>query len=994
MEALLRPTEELLCVAPAAHQCSDGRGRRVWLGVGRTRTRGDHAVFIFARTRFPFLASLREWVYCVLPIVANIHISIEPEPGICAFSWSRQELHQGTSKYGDFVITDVRDTYILKVLEDHYQHAYDAGLTFHEEQRGNHREIWAYREAIPLDVARLPLDQIVIPPRGTSSTSSAARMRCITAPRLSVNGGQTSLKLMCVTWNVGATEPTKEHGLEPLLLEEPKADILCIGLQEVCALNSPDWLIRDGQEWQAWREWIEAGVEETYEGDMTLLKMSRLVGMFILVFIRRDLRRQVSNVRSRVVPTALGGYGGNKGAACIRFEIGRTSLCMINVHLAAGQQHYIERCQHFRTIIERIQFSLADEPSNEDNEDDAVPDTPPQRQSSKPLSFKLSDRARAPAQGDGQEKAVATIHDHDHIVWLGDTNSRLHWPGKLGGMPISLAIEKVKEKSFGELLSLDQLNMMRRDGMAFDGFKEHRIFFLPSYKWKPGGDALDMRNQKHVLAWTDRILFRSMRRPEAEAYRYDMFRGLKQSDHRPVFACLAVPWEPRLEDHFMSRSTDVARVLGDRCSLRASGHMGPPLLLPPAQVAQQRRFLAHRHSSATRQAGSYRPGQSFSSDEFDMFLEPRELTFYGLKPGQPKQALIRLGLNSPIARQGVVAHQPFTFFSVSPTGSLQPLNQRGVPRRGSVAVLMHALQVDPAEGVLSDLTHTEVRVDIHFRSGALRSRQCSMDLVVRVGLGSNEVDFRITVRATIEPTVLGASLADLAALGNRQILDEDHGKRVILGLARQSLCVVATRSSAAVDPSQPLPPKEVMSVMRWLLMVSQLSAPGTMEWWPDAPLSDASSCDSEVLEIQRCVEWGLPLPFPFRVTQKLPVRAAVFFLVRWLGALPEPVLPPAALDTDEDEDLDIDTVLRGVHPLPRSVLLCIAGLITQVAMVHGERPGAVQCFAGAFTQQTPASARANRWLNLVIADLRSDSWPPLATMRALPRYHEVHSVHR
>merc|ERR1719162_1529215 len=79
--------------------------------------------------------------------------------------------------------------------------------------------------------------------------------------------------------------------------------------------------------------------------------------------------------------------------------------------------------------------------------------------------------------------------------------------------------------------------------MAFDGFEELPIRFLPSYKWRPGGDALDMRSQKHVPAWTDRILFRSQTRPACEAYRYDMYLGLKQSDHRVVFCCFNVPWE-------------------------------------------------------------------------------------------------------------------------------------------------------------------------------------------------------------------------------------------------------------------------------------------------------------------------------------------------------------------------------------------------------------------------------------------------------------------
>eukprot|EP00913_Durusdinium_trenchii_P018287 g17180.t1 len=64
------------------------------------------------------------------------------------------------------------------------------------------------------------------------------------------------------------------------------------------------------------------------------------------------------------------------------------------------------------------------------------------------------------------------MEDHDHVVCLGDTNSRLHWPGHLGGMPLQQARQKVQQRRFGELLALDQLALMRRDRMAFHDFED------------------------------------------------------------------------------------------------------------------------------------------------------------------------------------------------------------------------------------------------------------------------------------------------------------------------------------------------------------------------------------------------------------------------------------------------------------------------------------------------------------------------------------------
>jgi hypothetical protein len=143
------------------------------------------------------------------------------------------------------------------------------------------------------------------------------------------------------------------------------------------------------------------------------------------------------------------------------------------------------------------------------------------------------------------EPEVVYVHDHDHIFWFGDSNSRLHHPKALGGVPINDAIDKLEKRLIGELLALDQLNLMRRDSMAFESYEELEIKFLPSYKWRPNEDKLDIQSQKHVPAWTDRVLYRSQTRPACQAKRYDMHVGLKQSDHRPVFCTFSVPYQGR-----------------------------------------------------------------------------------------------------------------------------------------------------------------------------------------------------------------------------------------------------------------------------------------------------------------------------------------------------------------------------------------------------------------------------------------------------------------
>merc|ERR1712232_210725 len=56
--------------------------------------------------------------------------------------------------------------------------------------------------------------------------------------------GDAVLRVVCVTWNVGATTPRwqPEESLVDLLSDEPDADIVCVGLQEVCKLTTKNLL--------------------------------------------------------------------------------------------------------------------------------------------------------------------------------------------------------------------------------------------------------------------------------------------------------------------------------------------------------------------------------------------------------------------------------------------------------------------------------------------------------------------------------------------------------------------------------------------------------------------------------------------------------------------------------------------------------------------------------------------------------------------------------
>lgn len=828
LRGLLNQSEQLLNVIPALHRTVNGlRTQPIWLGVGKIRSRDEYAVFLFTRAVIACLRPLQEWLYCVLPVVANVRLEVSPQR--LTFTWS------GGQRGGSNLLVELGDdeasalelssSRTLSCLQEAFREASVRGLVFHEEQRNNHRELWRYEHAIPVDLARLPSIAVAV--------SGSRRTRISLHENLLCDAHR--LQLLCITWNVGASLPQEGQKLDGLFEEEPDADLLCIGLQETCELSARR-LIADGDEWYEWRAWVESEVNDFYGDGLEVVAYSHLVGMLILIFAKSNLRDQIDDIRTTAVGLGVGGYGGNKGAVSVRFDISSTSFCFVNAHLASGQEHYIERCQHFQMIMQRIIFQEDTDADYEDGPRDSQGST---RSSPDAFDNDLADLFDLKMSVSFLEKRTFAreaykIYDHDHIFWVGDTNSRLHWPGKLGGMPIQDAMQKVRERRIGELLALDQLNLMRRDGMAFQGFDEHKICFLPSYKWRRDGDALDMRSQKHVPAWTDRILFRSMTRPAATVHRYDMYPNLRQSDHRPVFACLTVPWT------------------------------GAPSA-SSEQVLQSR---------------SMEP-----CHELELVMEPAEVVFRNLKPDHPQETTVRLNING-------LSTSRFKVYVKWPDGRLRPVSSRATSARKSMTieeegsdssspalkepVLARWLCVTPSQGTLHRGRATELKVSLCVGEAVLERHSLATNVIVRLQ-DSALHDFEMPVRASVLPSLLRAPLEMLAQKGSRPILQ------------------VKDEQEDRASSNNMLPPCEIMAVMQWVLQQSREAHPRELDWWPD-PLSDGVCRGrEEFCEVQRYLEqgWSLPTGNP-----RLPPRSAALFLLRWLSLLPEPILSAEALQAE------------------------------------------------------------------------------------------------
>lgn len=225
-----------------------------------------------------------------------------------------------------------------------------------------------------------------------------------------------------------------------------------------------------------------------------LVASKQMVGIFLMVWVRSDIREHVKNLKVSCVGRGLMGYLGNKGSISISMSLHQTSFCFVCTHLTSGQKDgdQVRRNADVVEILRKTRFPHV--------------------------------------HGAGDKKSPETILDHDRIIWLGDLNYR-----------IALSYRSVKAlvemHNWKQLLEKDQLRIEQRFGRVFAGWKEGRIYFPPTYKYsfnsdRYAGDDMHPNEKRRTPAWCDRILWYG--------------RGLNQlcyvrgesrfSDHRPVYS--------------------------------------------------------------------------------------------------------------------------------------------------------------------------------------------------------------------------------------------------------------------------------------------------------------------------------------------------------------------------------------------------------------------------------------------------------------------------
>ncbi|KIR73583.1 type I inositol-1,4,5-trisphosphate 5-phosphatase 1 [Cryptococcus deuterogattii CA1014] len=324
--------------------------------------------------------------------------------------------------------------------------------------------------------------------------------------------------LIC-TWNIDSAKPTdlngsvaNAHFLEDVLRSVDSPDIIVFGFQEVIPLTDKKYTAKtllfgnkskDGgasadkisHAYRHWLEKLQSAVKMAFPSDCPYVKIhsESLVGLFTCIFVKQSEKDFLRDLDITTVKRGIGGIYGNKGAIVSRFVIDDTSICFINVHLAAGQSQKASRNADLAGILEdKAIFPPADE-----------------------LPFVHG------GCGTG-------ILDHEMVFLNGDLNYRIDQRREN-------VISSIANGELAYLLEHDQLRKEMRTNHAFRlrNFAEAPITFAPTYKYDPGTHDYDSSEKRRIPAWCDRILYKKS--PRVHALNYQRYEPTV-SDHRPVSA--------------------------------------------------------------------------------------------------------------------------------------------------------------------------------------------------------------------------------------------------------------------------------------------------------------------------------------------------------------------------------------------------------------------------------------------------------------------------
>ncbi|KAG2260875.1 hypothetical protein Bca52824_080169 [Brassica carinata] len=270
--------------------------------------------------------------------------------------------------------------------------------------------------------------------------------------------------------------------------------------------------------------------EERDKSKYCLVASKQMVGIFLTVWVKSDLRDSVKNLKVSCVGRGLMGYLGNKGSISISMSVHQTSFCFVCSHLTSGQKEGdgLRRNSDVLEILRKTRFPRVNNA--------------------------------------GEDKSPQTILEHDRVIWLGDLNYRI-------ALSYRCTKALVQMRNWSALLEKDQLRLEQRKGRVFEGWNEGTIYFPPTYKYSNNsdvyaGDDRLTKAKRRTPAWCDRILWHGNGLTQLSYVRGES----RFSDHRPVYSLFSVEIESVYRNYHIKKSSriEVEELLPQRGWSRSS----------------------------------------------------------------------------------------------------------------------------------------------------------------------------------------------------------------------------------------------------------------------------------------------------------------------------------------------------------------------------------------------------------------------------------------
>ena len=298
-------------------------------------------------------------------------------------------------------------------------------------------------------------------------------------------------KILCATWNIAGI-PNKNYNISELFTknvfynENKSPDIIVISIQEIVKLNITNILsITSNQESvNMWTKIIKSTLKSIYPKENYIeLKSLNLVGIYILILIKNELKNNIFLLDYNMTKTGMYGTLGNKGFFTISMKCNNKIISFGSGHFEAGKGKNEER---INTLIQLL---------------------------NQPIKI--------------NEEDLKTFKNADYWIILGDLNFRIE-------CSYEEAISFIQEKNYDALYNLDQFNISWEKNKILKKYIcEKKINFDPTYKYEKESNEYAYDEDKiRVPAWTDRIFF--CKKEGIKMLSYDCIKTLRYSDHRPV----------------------------------------------------------------------------------------------------------------------------------------------------------------------------------------------------------------------------------------------------------------------------------------------------------------------------------------------------------------------------------------------------------------------------------------------------------------------------